>query len=308
MHIFFLLILIINYTFVQNQNEPVELPSAINSEAEEVNPVLSPDGSTLFFSRVLSDENIGGKFAGADIWISKKNEEGEWSEAVNAGKTLNNKEHNFVIGINNEGDKLYLFNTYKSDKKYKVAVSKKFLDDWEDPQPLKVSLPDYSGPIGMYMHPTEEILMVSMNAKDSFGKEDLYVVLKDSLGNWGEAINLGRTINSAEFEISPFLSADSQTLYFASKGHPGYGNADIYISKRLYNTWTVWSKPMNVGKPINNEFFNAYLITNDDNYFFSSNKNKKYSNLYKFDMSKTIDSTTVKINKLIEDAKKLIEK
>ena len=311
MRIIFLVIVLMISLKSYGQNvtfdKPNELPSTINSYAEEVNPVLSPDGSTLFFSRVLHEDNIGGKFAGADIWISKRKENGEWGEAINPGRPLNNKAHNFVIGINSEGNKIYLINTYKSDKKYKVAVAEKFMN-WEDPEPIKITLPEHTGPIGMFMHPSEEILMVSMNTSNSYGKEDIFVVLKDSTGNWGSAINLGATINTAGFEISPFLGADSETLYFTSSGHPGYGDADIYVSKRLYNTWNVWSKPVNLGKSVNDEFFNAYLIASNNNFYFSSNKKNKYSNLYQVDMKETVDSTTVKINKMIEDAKKLIEK
>lgn len=52
--------------------------------------------------------------------------------------------------------------------------------------------------------------------------------------------------------------ADNSTLYFASKGHNGYGGHDIFVTKRL-DTWTNWSEPKNLGPAVNSglddEFF-----------------------------------------------------
>ena len=41
------------------------------------------------------------------------------------------------------------------------------------------------------------------------------------------------------------------TLYFSSKGHPGYGGFDLFMARRLDDTWQNWSKPVNLGPEIN---------------------------------------------------------
>ncbi|MGK7394078.1 MAG: hypothetical protein ACNS62_05880, partial [Candidatus Cyclobacteriaceae bacterium M3_2C_046] len=250
--------------------KPNQLPTSINSVAEESTPILTPDGNTIYFSRIFYPENIGGEYAGADIWVSRKNEIGEWQEAVNLGKPINNNKNNFVIGISQDGKRLYMVNSYKSTKNNAIAVSKKFMGEWEDPEPVPVKLPKYDGPVGFYMHPSEKILLISMNAEDSYGKEDLYVSLKNDFGEWSEPENLGRTINTEGYEISPFLGQDGNTLYFASNGHKGKGSADIFRAERKYGSWNVWDKLKNLDQ-INGKGFDAYLVKNKDYYFMSNN-------------------------------------
>jgi outer membrane protein OmpA-like peptidoglycan-associated protein len=84
------------------------------------------------------------------------------------------------------------------------------------------------------------------------GNTDIYVSVKDSNGNWGKPINLGKTINTEFAERKPFLHPDGMTLYFSSNGRAGLGRMDMYMSKRLYeDSWTDWSEPINMGKEIN---------------------------------------------------------
>jgi outer membrane protein OmpA-like peptidoglycan-associated protein len=77
---------------------------------------------------------------------------------------------------------------------------------------------------------------------------------------WTEPLNLGDVVNTAAEESAPFLAADDKSLYFSSRGFSGYGGNDIYMSKRLDDTWTNWSEPENLGPEINSPledlFFN----------------------------------------------------
>ena len=61
--------------------------------------------------------------------------------------------------------------------------------------------------------------------------------------------NLGEPINTRFNERSPFISADGKTLYFSSNGHPGFGNHDLFMSRKLDDG--TWSVPVNLGRPIN---------------------------------------------------------
>jgi OmpA-OmpF porin, OOP family len=77
---------------------------------------------------------------------------------------------------------------------------------------------------------------------------------------WTEPLNLGDVVNSADEESAPFLASDDKTLYYSSKGFSGYGGSDIYVTRRLDDTWTRWSEPENLGPEINSPledlFFN----------------------------------------------------
>lgn len=80
---------------------------------------------------------------------------------------------------------------------------------------------------------------------------DLYVSHLKEDGTWGQAKNLGKTINTKGNEKSPFIHEDSHTLYFSSDGHPGVGDFDIYYTRQ--DSTGKWINPKNIGFPINTE-------------------------------------------------------
>lgn len=87
---------------------------------------------------------------------------------------------------------------------------------------------------------------------------DLFVFFRKEDGSYGNRLNLGSTINTAGSETSPFLAADNKTLYFGSDGHLGYGNSDIFMSRRLDDSWTNWSEPENLDPKVNSQAWDAY--------------------------------------------------
>ncbi len=83
------------------------------------------------------------------------------------------------------------------------------------------------------------------------GNQDLFVSTKNAAGAWQPANPLPSPVNTAQSERSPFLHADGKSLYFTSDGHIGLGGRDIFMSRRLDDTWLNWTEPVNVGKNIN---------------------------------------------------------
>ena len=90
-------------------------------------------------------------------------------------------------------------------------------------------------------------LVIAMEDRSTFGDMDIYVSFRQSNGTYSKPKNLGPTINTAGTEPSVFLSADGKTIYFSSDGHPGYGTYDMYMSRRLDNSWNRWSLPSVAG-------------------------------------------------------------
>jgi outer membrane protein OmpA-like peptidoglycan-associated protein/Tol biopolymer transport system component len=80
-------------------------------------------------------------------------------------------------------------------------------------------------------------------------QEDFFISrLKDT--TWITARNAGSPLNSALNEGGPSISADGRVLFFTACERPdGHGSCDIYLSQRLPDG--NWSKPMNIGPPIN---------------------------------------------------------
>ncbi len=289
-----------NYSFTK----AVRLSKNVNSTAEESLPIVSKDGKKLFFVRSLYQENTGGKNSGQDIWFSEFNQNGEWSIASNIIPPLNNNRNNAIIGYDETGTSLYLLDSYStpSPKIDGIAKSLWRYDRYLEPVTIRIrGIEAQNSFLGFHINRTENVLLVSMKGENSLGEEDIYVTLKDEDGNWGGLINLGPTINTREFEISPFL-LDEKTLIFASKGHEGYGDCDLFMSKRLYdNSWVLWSKPVNLGPEINSDAFDAYLsVTDNNDVYFVSNRNSENTDIY---MSKIIEEELDEMRAIINPSK-----
>ena len=281
--------LFLSLSFAQAQNpelfftDPVKMPKTVNSTAEEDFPLMSHDGTKIFFNRTFHPHNKGGAWAGQDIWFSSKDPDGGWLPAKNSFPMavedyINDEYNNVVVGISGNGDTLYLLNHYHHHRKHhfhhhsqtEAGISYTVFQDTAWSPPIDMSFPklDFVGQhYGLYMHTTGDVLFVSENGPNSLGMEDLYVCIKDPVtGTWESQIHLGDVINSSGFEISPFLANDKKTLYFASNREGGFGNSDIYYTKRLDDTWTNWSEPVNMGSKINTYGFDAYFTLSDDNH------------------------------------------
>ncbi len=243
-----------------------QLDTNVNSDYSELNPLLSPDGKTLYFSRKNHPENAGGVNDKEDIWYSELGGDGKWSLAKNMGEQFNNDKPNFVNTISStpDGQMVLLLGNKYLDKGKMVAgvsMSTKEGDKWTAPKPLEIENDyNFNEKANYFMANSRKSLLMSVEREDSRGNRDLYVSFEKDDSTWTEPLNLGRTINTAGEESAPFLASDDKTLYFSSNGFSGFGGSDVYISRRLDDTWTNWSSPENLGSDINTKlddlFFN----------------------------------------------------
>jgi hypothetical protein len=260
----------------------LKLPNSVNSDVEESMPLLSPDGKTLYFSRILDPENIGGVYSGSDVWTSRKDVvTRRWGKAGNEQLNINTKGNNTVVGMNKDGSTLYVMNTSPGKAPKGIYFIRKFGQAWSKPELIRIPELSTEGFLGVFVATDFDVIFLSMKAQDGYGEEDLYITIRDSVGHWSKPINLGTTINTKGYEISPFLSDDKKRLFFASNGHPGLGDADIFYSDRLYDSWEVWSPPRNLGESLNSKGFDAFFsIYGDSLGFFASNRSGTMADIY----------------------------
>ncbi len=252
---------------VNQELQTERLDENVNSSYIEQSPLLSPDGKILFFSRRGHPDNIGGVDDMEDIWFSRLDEEThEWLPAENLGPPLNTAGPNSICSITEINGEIVLLlgNTYLKRGVMGEGISMTTLKPngkWDKPTNLVVENQyNYSDQIDYYMSQDGKIIIMSLERDDTHGDRDLYVSFENKeTGVWSEPLNLGSVINSADTEEDPFLDADNETLYFSSKGFKGYGGSDIYVSKRLDDSWTNWSEPENMGRGVNGP--------QDDTYF-----------------------------------------
>jgi outer membrane protein OmpA-like peptidoglycan-associated protein len=260
-------------------SEPAKLGGTINSLAEESIPVFSKDSSILYFVRSFDINNIGGKFD-QDVWFSRRDNTGGYNNCEPL-KDVNNKFNNAILGINKLGNSMYLLGSYggKKDTTKGISVSHGSVDKWGAPESIKISNLDINGECyGFHVNNTETAIIISYVGPGSMGEEDLYVSLKSG-STWQAPVHMGSVINSAGFEISPFLSETGDTLFFSSNGFGGEGDADIFYSVKQ-GDWTDWSKPVNLGSVINSPKFDAYFIHSGKQAFWSSNRDSEKSDIW----------------------------
>ncbi|OON69996.1 OmpA family protein [Hymenobacter sp. CRA2] len=80
------------------------------------------------------------------------------------------------------------------------------------------------------------------------GNCDLYISRRTG-NSWSKPRNLGRNVNSANWDSQPTLSADGRTLYFTSDRRGGQGQEDIYVTTLQEDG--SWSLARNLGAPVN---------------------------------------------------------
>lgn len=232
----------------------------VNSEYDEIMPVISPDGKTLYVTRKKHPGNTGSELKD-DIWYATRNEDGTWGKLKNIGKPLNNTGYNSVISVSPDGNTLMLMNTYTKDGEplgSGISISNKTNDGWEIPKTMEIQ--DYynnDNYVEFCLSANKKILIMAVQRSDSYGKRDLYVSFEEN-GIFSVPKNLGPVVNSFNYEISPFLASDNMTLYYSSNGKPGYGDNDIFVTRRLDDSWTNWSQPKNLGPEINTPSWDAY--------------------------------------------------
>lgn len=263
----------------------------INSMGREYGPVLSPDMKKIYFTGRDREDNIGGEDIFVSYYINNK-----WIIAIPLTSKINTESNEYINSISADGNTLVLFGNYinalgRGDNFYVEKKTSGWGKIEQYPEPINskwwdadafltvdgkaiIFSSERPGGVGEY-HPKGQY-----HHGMTWGNTDLYVVLKNEDGSWGDiAINLGPVINTPYTERTPFLHADGRTLYFSSDGHYGLGKSDVFKTIRLNDTsWTEWSEPVNLGKEINTPGEDwAYKITTDGKHaYFSTDSESGY--------------------------------
>jgi outer membrane protein OmpA-like peptidoglycan-associated protein len=262
---------------IKFEAQPQNLGSAVNTEYDEIMPIISPDGKSLYFDRKDHPENTQ-KIINDDIWFSVIGSTNKWTRAENIGGPLNNKGHNFLTAISPDGNTALLGNVYEADGTMSsgLSIAQRAREGWDFPKKLVIENYYNNNKFSEFHLGTDgKTIVMTVQRQDSYGGKDLYVSFAKPDGTWTEPRNMGPVVNSAATEMSPFLAADGKTLYFSSDGFSGYGNKDMYMTRRLDGSWTKWSQPQNLGPMINSANWDAYysVPASGEYAYFSSENN-----------------------------------
>lgn len=235
----------------------------INTKYQEYGAVISADESVIIYTS-RREGSTGGKIDPVlneqyeDLYISTKNPDGTWSPAKNMGENVNTNDHDAVSAISPDGTRIIIYKGRSGMGDLFECVLEG--SEWSKPMDLgkEINTKNYQEPSACYS-PDGNILYFVSEKPGGIGGHDIYLSRRDSKGNWGEAENLGPTINTKYKEDGIYLHPDGKTLYFGSEGHTSMGGMDIF--KSVFDATTnKWSTPENLGYPVNTADQDAFFV------------------------------------------------
>ncbi len=232
----------------------------INTKFDEIGPIISSDGKRIYFTR-QSEISDNGPKGDQDIWFSDMDSTGKFTPAVNIGPPINNKGNNFAISVSQDGNSLIVGNVYYADGSSSRGLSLSHYNGYRWTFPTEIRIDDFENKnqyVNYCIGSNGKDMIIAMENDASFGDLDLYVSHLRKNGRWSKPENLGYVVNTAAREGTPLLASDGQSLYYFTSGHPGYGQGDLFVTRRLDDTWKNWSKPQNLGPIINSSGFDGY--------------------------------------------------
>ncbi len=298
---------------VNLEAKAVPMRSSINSPFAELKPAFSPKGDKLYFSRVAHPNNTNGVDDQEDVWYSNYDTlTKDWSEPIRMSGHLNNSGPNFIQNVSVTGDTLILGNQYLKKGKMRdgVSYSVNINGEWSFPKPITI-LNDYnmSQHGNHFVSLKSGVIISAVERSESVGHRDLYVSFWN--GKYAtEPVNMGGVINSTLEESSPYLASDNKTLYFASKGHNGYGGYDIFMTTRLDDSWTNWTVPVNLGPAVNGQMDEEFFsITHRGRYaIFAKKMGIHNEDLYKISVEDLFNNNTTPDPRVTSSFNKTIKK
>jgi outer membrane protein OmpA-like peptidoglycan-associated protein/tetratricopeptide (TPR) repeat protein len=266
--------------------KPENLGDSINTTDLEYFPSLTIDGKKMIFTRRIKDNE--------DFYESDLDNNGKWGKAFSLPGNINSTTFNEGAQNISQDGKWLLFtgcNFPEGLGSCDLYISYLTKKGWSEPENLGPNVNSEFWESTPSLSPDKRDLYFSSNVPGGFGGKDIWVCHRDENGKWGEPLNLGSEINTAGDESTPFIHADNQTLYFNSNGHPGYSEKpDIFVTRKLPNG--KWSKPENLGYPINTIDDEGSLIVASDGktaYYSSDRSDTKGGlDIYTFELRQDI--------------------
>ena len=270
----------------QDKNENKRYATIANNELKDC--LFAIKQSTLSSTATIeklddtfsADENdfalssIGGKywFTGTSSAAQKKylnqifvSDKDSLSKNTNIDFGSDDKVHYGTPSLDSSGAKMYLSSWHKEgDRLVSGIYLSKFADGrWG----ALLKLNNYVNAGGFnsmqpFVTPDGKQLYFVSNRTGGIGGNDIWVSDLDPLGLPLNAVNLGKGINTAADEQSPYYQQRTKKLVFGSKGYIGMGNFDLYES--THRADSTWTSPRNLGQPYNS--------TKDDLYYFEDDK------------------------------------
>lgn len=241
----------------------------INSSYSEHSPVAALTDSLLLFTsrrdKVNTKEDLDGE-PFEDIFVVRRLPDGTWSTPELF--EVNTSGHDACIQFFDNDQKLFIYRQTRGGDIYYVEKKEGI---WQSPKKFPV-INTRGFESDAFMTADGSTVYFATNRFKKLGDLDIYYVTKKPDSTWSKPKMLKGRINTDEDEDAPFISADGKTMYFSSRGHSSMGGYDVY--KTTMGADGKWSKPENLGYPINTPDDDVY-------YYLSAVTNHAYISSYR---------------------------
>lgn len=253
----------------------------INSPFPDYAPLISADGNVMIFTsqRPVTEKDIQKNKRGTEnVYVTYYDDKnGRWLVTFIVGQTINmDGIDNSAIALSNDGQRMLLYRG-GNEQNANGDILESFLtgEEWSDPVRLPEPINSDENETSASISPDGRTIYFVSDRKWGYGGRDIWYSTQDETGTWGEAINIGKTINSGEDEEGVFIHPNGKVLFFSSKGHNTTGGFDIFMS--VFDETTVaWAPPENLGPLINtveNEIYFVLQANGKTGYYASSKPN-----------------------------------
>jgi tetratricopeptide (TPR) repeat protein len=235
----------------------------VNTNFPEYSPVVSLDGSALYFTsrrpwpngETESFKDLAIDQYPEDVYVSFLAEDSNWMDPIMLNFCLP-KRNEATMAVSTNERRIYLYedSTGNGDIFYTDFYASKF-NEITQLKGDKLNT-DYWETHAMVSHDQSRIFF-SSDRPGGFGGRDLYVSYRQADSSWSKPVNMGPRINTPNDEDSPFVSVDNRQLYYSSNGEKSMGGFDVMVCDLMADN--TYSEGRNIGYPFNS--------TNDDIFY-----------------------------------------
>lgn len=288
------------------------LGTEINSSFHDYAPVITANGEYMYFTsrRPYSVKEIKRNRESMEKIYEAIFDDVDsiWLDPVALPDPINIMgRHNSNIAISNDGQRLL---KYQDDGNGNGDIYESILEGkkWSKPVSLGGVINSEYHESSASIAPDGRTIYFVSDRPGGEGGRDIWFATKTYDGNWSSAKNLGNLINTDQDEEAVFIHPDGTTLYFSSTGHNSMGGYDVFKSKLVNGEWT---KPINLGTPINTEEDDMFFVLTADGRtgYYASGRGDAVKNIFEIRFTPIGDESGPKLTVFsgtVKDGKTLI--
>ncbi|MBB6611580.1 hypothetical protein H7F15_11075 [Pontibacter sp. Tf4] len=229
---------------------------------QEIADYMVLENDLLLFTRKEAD--------GQYIYSERKQ---NWESVIQKEAALNTGTINTVIGRNEAGTELYV---YQKNGRNEEAITFYNVKDGAFEKTGERKLPklkNHSTNLGLHLSADKNTLVLSAELGKTHGYDDVYISQWEN-NRWTKPKNLGKTVNTRQPEFAPFVA--DETLYFTRKE----GDKSLVYSAALTGN-AISSEPLMLDEVVNNTgTYNSYYKKQGEQEFWISAATDKAFAIY----------------------------